>query len=141
MSEFRYLDICAGISASTVAWRGLGWSAATYAEIDSAPRERMPRAFLTEFKHVVIPEKLRTREDADVSGTKSKFWNAHRIGRRLGLADETPSTRATFSDIDRCDADNNYISYRRATSFTYFSAPAHIKPTFEQTHRVTWNAA
>lgn len=34
----RYLDVCAGISASTVAWRPLGWEAAAYSEIEAAPR-------------------------------------------------------------------------------------------------------
>ncbi|RYF03896.1 MAG: hypothetical protein EOO77_30385 [Oxalobacteraceae bacterium] len=34
----RYLDVCAGISASSVAWKPLGWDAAAYSEIESAPR-------------------------------------------------------------------------------------------------------
>lgn len=34
----RYLDVCAGISAPTVAWRPLGWQAAAYSEIEAAPR-------------------------------------------------------------------------------------------------------
>lgn len=34
----RYLDVCAGISASTVAWKPLGWQAAAYSEIEPAPR-------------------------------------------------------------------------------------------------------
>lgn len=34
----RYLDVCAGISAPTVAWKPLGWQAAAYAEIEAAPR-------------------------------------------------------------------------------------------------------
>ena len=34
----RYLDVCAGISASTVAWKPLGWKAAAYSEIEAAPR-------------------------------------------------------------------------------------------------------
>lgn len=38
MSALRYLDICAGISASTVAWKPLGWEAAAYSEIEAAPR-------------------------------------------------------------------------------------------------------
>ena len=34
----RYLDVCAGISASSVAWKSLGWEAAAYSEIEPAPR-------------------------------------------------------------------------------------------------------
>jgi DNA (cytosine-5)-methyltransferase 1 len=33
----RYADICAGISAATVAWKPLGWSTAFYAEVDKFP--------------------------------------------------------------------------------------------------------
>ena len=35
---FRYLDVCAGISASTVGWAPLGWEAAAYSEVEAAPR-------------------------------------------------------------------------------------------------------
>jgi DNA (cytosine-5)-methyltransferase 1 len=34
----RYLDVCSGISAPTMAWKPLGWQAACYAEIEAAPR-------------------------------------------------------------------------------------------------------
>ena len=38
MTGLRYLDVCAGISASSVAWKPLGWEAAAYSEIEAAPR-------------------------------------------------------------------------------------------------------
>jgi DNA (cytosine-5)-methyltransferase 1 len=34
----RYLDICSGISAPTMAWKPLGWKALCFAEIEAAPR-------------------------------------------------------------------------------------------------------
>ena len=34
----RYLSICSGIEAATVAWHPLGWQAAAFAEIDAFPR-------------------------------------------------------------------------------------------------------
>jgi DNA (cytosine-5)-methyltransferase 1 len=34
----RYLDICSGISAPTMAWKSLGWTALCFAEIEAAPR-------------------------------------------------------------------------------------------------------
>jgi DNA (cytosine-5)-methyltransferase 1 len=34
----RYLDICSGISAPTVAWAPLGWTCAAYSEIEPFPR-------------------------------------------------------------------------------------------------------
>jgi DNA (cytosine-5)-methyltransferase 1 len=33
----RYLSVCAGIEAATVAWHHLGWQAAAYSEIDKFP--------------------------------------------------------------------------------------------------------
>ena len=35
----RYLSVCSGIESATVAWKPLGWEAATYSEIDKFPRE------------------------------------------------------------------------------------------------------
>lgn len=34
----RYLDVCSGISAPTMAWKPLGWKALCFAEIEAAPR-------------------------------------------------------------------------------------------------------
>lgn len=33
----RYLSVCSGIEAATVAWHGLGWQAAAYSEIEKFP--------------------------------------------------------------------------------------------------------
>ena len=33
----RYLSVCAGIEAATVAWHGMGWEAAAYSEIEPFP--------------------------------------------------------------------------------------------------------
>jgi DNA (cytosine-5)-methyltransferase 1 len=34
----RYIDVCSGISAPTMAWKPLGWHALCFAEIEAAPR-------------------------------------------------------------------------------------------------------
>lgn len=34
----RYIDVCSGISAPTMAWKPLGWEALCFAEIEAAPR-------------------------------------------------------------------------------------------------------
>lgn len=34
----RYIDVCSGISAPTMAWKPLGWEALCFAEIEPAPR-------------------------------------------------------------------------------------------------------
>ena len=33
----RYLSVCSGIEAATVAWHGLGWEPVAFAEIDAFP--------------------------------------------------------------------------------------------------------
>ena len=38
VDDFRYLSVCSGIEAATVAWRSLGWVAAAYSEIEKFPR-------------------------------------------------------------------------------------------------------
>ena len=35
----KYLSVCSGIEAATVAWHGLGWKAAAYSEIEPFPSE------------------------------------------------------------------------------------------------------
>ncbi len=37
-ASLRYLDVCAGISAATVAWAPLGWQAAAYSEVEPTAR-------------------------------------------------------------------------------------------------------
>lgn len=32
----RYLSVCSGIEAATVAWHPLGWEAAAYSEIEAS---------------------------------------------------------------------------------------------------------
>lgn len=38
MSAFRYLSVCSGIEAATVAWHPLGWRPAAFSEVDKFPR-------------------------------------------------------------------------------------------------------
>jgi DNA (cytosine-5)-methyltransferase 1 len=37
MTALRYLSVCSGIEAATVAWHPLGWKAVGFAEIDKFP--------------------------------------------------------------------------------------------------------
>lgn len=39
----RYLSICSGIEAASVAWYPLGWQAAGYSEIEAFPRAVLQR--------------------------------------------------------------------------------------------------
>src|SRR3569623_2712651 len=36
--SLRYIDVCSGISAPTMAWKPLGWEALCFSEIEAAPR-------------------------------------------------------------------------------------------------------
>jgi hypothetical protein len=69
----RYLDVCAGISALTVATRGMGWHAAGYSEIEPFPRALLPFTALPKLpekspSHVkraaTIRERDKARQDA-----------------------------------------------------------------------------
>jgi DNA (cytosine-5)-methyltransferase 1 len=35
----KYLSVCSGIEAATVAWHGLGWTPAAFSEIDKFPSQ------------------------------------------------------------------------------------------------------
>jgi DNA (cytosine-5)-methyltransferase 1 len=41
----RYLSVCSGIEAATVAWSPLGWSAAAFSEIEKFPRAVLKHRF------------------------------------------------------------------------------------------------
>jgi DNA (cytosine-5)-methyltransferase 1 len=38
MGSLRYLSVCSGIEAATVAWHPLGWAPAAFSEIEAFPR-------------------------------------------------------------------------------------------------------
>lgn len=85
----RYLDVCAGISAPTVAWKPLGWQALAYAEIADAPRAVLSHHYPT------VPlvgdfTEIRGDEygpvDLLVGGTPCQSFSV--AGLRGGLADD-----------------------------------------------------
>jgi DNA (cytosine-5)-methyltransferase 1 len=85
----RYLDVCSGISAPTMAWKPLGWKALCFAEI-----EAFPRAVLSHH-HPDVPlngdfTKIEGTEygpvDLLVGGTPCQSFSV--AGLRGGLADE-----------------------------------------------------
>lgn len=44
----RYLSICSGIEAASVAWTPLGWSPVAFAEIEKFPSADLARQLLTQ---------------------------------------------------------------------------------------------
>lgn len=97
-----YADICAGISAATVAWRPLGWRAAFYSEID-----RFPSAVLAHHYPATPNRGDMTRyeewPDADldvlIGGTPCQGFSV--AGLRKGLDDDRSNLALCFALIAR----------------------------------------
>jgi len=85
----RYLSVCSGIEAATVAWHSLGWTPAGFAEI-----EPFPRAVLAHhYPEVPLHGDFTQTADADcadvdllVGGTPCQSFSV--AGLRGGLADQ-----------------------------------------------------
>lgn len=97
----RYLSVCSGIEAATVAWHGLGWKAAGFAEIEKFPsavlKERFPDVTnygdMTKFKEW---ENVGT-VDLLVGGTPCQSFSV--AGLRKGLTDPRGNLMLTFGAI------------------------------------------
>jgi len=72
----RYLSVCSGIEAATVAWHPLGWEAAAYSEIEAFPSAVLAHHY---------PE---VPNLGDM--TKYKEWDSERIGAIDVLVGGTP---------------------------------------------------
>jgi DNA (cytosine-5)-methyltransferase 1 len=66
----RYLSVCSGIEAATVAWHDFGWEAAAYSEIEKFPSEVLKHHYPT------------VRNMGDM--TKYKEWEIGTIGLLVG---------------------------------------------------------
>lgn len=96
----RYLSVCSGIEAATVAWHPLGWAPEAFAEI-----EPFPRAVLAHH-HPTVPNlgditKFKDWPDAAidllVGGTPCQSFSV--AGLRKGLADPRGNLALTFLGI------------------------------------------
>lgn len=98
----RYLSVCSGIEAATVAWAPLGWKAVAFAEI-----EKFPSAVL-EYHYPEVPnlgDITRYHEwpirpddfDLLVGGTPCQAFSA--AGLRAGLEDPRGNLTLTFLGI------------------------------------------
>jgi DNA (cytosine-5)-methyltransferase 1 len=74
--SMKYLSVCSGIEAATVAWHPLGWKAAAYSEIEAFPSAVLAHHY----------------PDVPNLGdmTKYKEWDSERIGAIDVLAGGTP---------------------------------------------------
>ena len=95
-----YLDVCSGISAATVAWKPLGWTACAYAEIEPFPSAVLKHHYpnvpnwgdITKFKE--WPD---VAVDLLVGGTPCQSFSV--AGLRKGLADPRGNLALVFLAI------------------------------------------
>ena len=96
----RYLSVCSGIEAATMAWHGLGWEPVAFSEI-----ERFPSAVLAHH-YPTVPNwgdmtKFKEWPDATVDvlcgGTPCQSFSV--AGLRKGLADPRGNLMLTFGAI------------------------------------------
>ena len=88
----KYISICSGIEAASVAWHGLGWTPLAFSEIEPFPAavlaERWPSVpnlgDMTKFRE--WPEELLVECDLLVGGTPCQAFSV--AGLRKGLDDE-----------------------------------------------------
>lgn len=103
--EMKYLSVCSGIEAATVAWQPLGWRAAAFAEI-----EKFPSAVLA-FHYPDVPNlgdmtkingvDFQGKIDVLVGGTPCQSFSV--AGLRGGLDDERGNLALEFARIaDEC---------------------------------------
>ena len=98
----KYLSVCSGIEAATVAWHGLGWKAAAYSEIEPFPSEVLAQHYpdvpnvgdMTKFKEWNIEPKS---IDLLVGGTPCQSFSV--AGLRKGLADPRGNLALTYCAI------------------------------------------
>jgi len=96
----RYLSVCSGIEAATVAWHPLGWTAAAYSEIEKFPSQVLAHHYpntpnvgdMTKFKEWNIGS-----IDLLVGGTPCQSFSV--AGLRKGLDDPRGNLMLTYLAI------------------------------------------
>jgi len=96
----RYLSVCSGIEAATVAWHPLGWTAAAYSEIEKFPSQVLAHHYpdvpnvgdMTKFKEWNLGP-----IDLLVGGTPCQSFSV--AGLRKGLDDPRGNLMLTFLAI------------------------------------------
>jgi DNA (cytosine-5)-methyltransferase 1 len=93
----RYLSVCSGIEAATVAWKPLGWTALAFAEIDAFPRAVLKHHYPDTPLHGDFTQ-IRGDEhgpvDLLVGGTPCQSFSV--AGLRGGLADDRGNLALEF---------------------------------------------
>ena len=99
----KYLSICSGIEAATVAWHPLGWEAVAFAEIEKFPSAVLKHHWpdvpnlgdMTRFRE--WPESVFLEADCIIAGTPCQAFSV--AGNRRSLEDERGNLTLTFTQI------------------------------------------
>jgi DNA (cytosine-5)-methyltransferase 1 len=93
----KYLSICSGIEAATVAWHGLGWQPVGFSDIDAFPRALLAH----HYPHVKLHGDFTAIEGSEhgaidllVGGTPCQSFSV--AGLRKGLADDRGNLALEF---------------------------------------------
>jgi DNA (cytosine-5)-methyltransferase 1 len=97
----KYLSLCSGIEAATVAWHSLGWEAVAYSEIEKFPSQVLAHHYpqtpnlgdMTKFKEWSIESNV----DLLVGGTPCQSFSV--AGLRKGLDDPRGNLMLTYLAI------------------------------------------
>ena len=104
----RYLSVCSGIEAATMAWHPLGWRPVAFAEIEAFPSAVLAHHYpdvpnlgdLTRYEE--WPEELLAKVDVLVGGTPCQAFSV--AGERKSLEDERGNLTLTYARLlDRID--------------------------------------
>ena len=96
----RYLSVCSGIEAATVAWKPLGWEAAAFSEIEKFPRDLLQHHYPDIPCHgdfTTIGENDYGAIDLLVGGTPCQSFSV--AGLRKGFADDRGNLTLAFLQL------------------------------------------
>lgn len=98
----RYLSLCSGIEAATVAWRPLGWEAVAFSEVEPFPCAVLAHHYpdvpnLGDLTKVLDWSKYRGAVDLVVAGTPCQDFSI--AGKRAGMAGERSGLALVFAQV------------------------------------------
>lgn len=99
----KYLSVCSGIEAATVAWHGLGWTPVAFSEIEPFPAAVLAHHYQTVpnlgdlTKYREWPEELLAQVDLLVGGTPCQAFSV--AGKRQSLDDERGNLSLVYVNL------------------------------------------